>query len=105
MSVLSRIQWYDRPIDGVVRYLSDARTRLTAWATGGARTDLPDGESLIPMADRERTVSLRPVSDDVRSLDGVEGIVRDRMADAGTTTRRTLVVRVAGEQRDRKSVV
>lgn len=97
MSVLSRIQWHDRPTDGVVRYLSDARTRLTAWATGGARTDLPDGESLIPMADRERTVSLRPVSDDVRALNGVEGIVRDRMTHAGTTTRWTLVVRVAGD--------
>ena len=53
MSVLSRIQWYDRLIDGVVRYLSDARTRVTAWATDGARTNLPDGESLIPMADQE----------------------------------------------------
>ena len=97
MSVLSRIQWHDRPTDGVVRYLSDARTRLTAWATGGARTDLPDGESLIPMADRERTVSLRPVSDGVRALNGVEGIVRDRMTNAGTATRWTLVVRVAGD--------
>ena len=85
MSVLSRIQWYDRPTDVFARCLSDARTR------GGARTDLPDGESLIPMADRERTVSLRPVSDDVRALDGVEGIVRDRMTDAGTITRWTAV--------------
>ena len=97
MSVLSRIQWYDRPTDGIARYLSDARKRVTAWATDGARTNLPDGESLIPMADRERTVSLRPVSDDVRALDGVEGIVRDRMTDAGTTTRWTVVVRAAGD--------
>ena len=97
MSVLSRIQWYDRPTDGIARYLSDARTRVTAWATDGARTNLPDGESLIPMADRERTVSLRPVSDDVRALDGVEGIVRDRMTDAGTITRWTVVVRAAGD--------
>ena len=37
MSILARIQWHDRPYDGIAHYLSDARASFAAWATDGAQ--------------------------------------------------------------------
>ena len=98
MSVLSRIQWHDKPVGGIAHYLSGARARFTIWATSGEQSTLPDGESPVMMADRERTVSLRSVADRGRSLEGVEGVVWDKTADGwNSTTRWTVVVRVVGD--------
>ena len=51
MSVLSRIQWHDKPVGGIAHYLSGARARFTIWATSGEQSTLPDGESPVMMAD------------------------------------------------------
>ena len=91
MSVLSRIQWHDKPVGGIAHYLSGARARFTIWATSGEQSTLPDGESPVMMADRERTVSLRSVADRGRSLEGVEGVVWDKTADGWNSTTRWTV--------------
>ena len=59
MSILARIQWYDRPADGIARYLSEVRASFATWATDGARNSLTDGEHVMTTADRHRTVRVR----------------------------------------------
>ena len=101
MSILARIQWHDRPYDGIAHYLSDARASFAAWATDGAQAELPDGEHTVALTDRQRTVRIRSphgsVPGDDADLTSFEGIVWDTMAGAvGTTTRWEVVVRAVG---------
>lgn len=102
MSILARIQWHDRPCDGIAHYLSDVRASFAAWATDGARAELPDGERTVALADRHRTVRIRsphgrlPGGD--ADLTSFEGIVWDTMTGAvGTATRWEVVVRAVGD--------
>ena len=102
MSILARIQWHDRPYDGIAHYLSDARASFAAWAMDGAQAELPDGEHTIALADRRRTVRIRSPHGRVpggdADLTSFEGIVWDTMTGAvGTTTRWEVVVRAVGD--------
>jgi len=121
MSILARIQWHDRPADGIARYLSEVRASFATWATDGARNSLTDGEHVMTTADRHRTVRVRsprgraPGGD--ADLTGFEGIAWDApigaagatetatgatgatSAAAGATTRWEVVVRAVGDDK------